>query len=102
MALTVFKIQKEIRFRIHGLKKGVSPPAILPQRIVKEITTLKSLLTWIESMKKFDPLNNPPLEMTSEESGRVGGLIGGRSKSAAKAEAARVNGLKGGRPKKKS
>jgi hypothetical protein len=33
--------------------------------------------------------------------GRLGGRVGGKSTSEAKAEAARANGAKGGRPKKK-
>jgi hypothetical protein len=33
------------------------------------------------------------------EHGRVGGKIGGRSRSKAKQEASRTNGAKGGRPK---
>jgi hypothetical protein len=33
--------------------------------------------------------------------GRLGGLVGGKAKTEAKAAAARANGAKGGRPKKK-
>ena len=100
MTISVSRILKEIQFRIHQRERGTKPPAVIPQRVRKEIATLESLATWIQAQRSFDrSAKRVRSEMTAEESGRVGGQIGGRSTSAAKAAAARENGRKGGRPR---
>ena len=51
-------------------------------------------------MRERPAVSNPLTTAQAKRIGRVGGLLGGKSRSAAKVKASAVNGAKGGRPRK--